>query len=437
MKTRSKNIAIVLLSVLLALSVLFNFLIAYYAIQRDNKLYSATSLPDRTASSRSIENPVSSMNGYSVYASDPLVVPATALLLEGGGYTDLTYHSSNVGTLQSYFNFYLPLTLYYRYVVTGSGSNLVVDGSFYFVTNFTAYSFNEFCSNRSVNNPVSFPSPFGFGELCKVAISGNTFNFTPLDYTTDFYHGSSGLHAFLQSVPISAGRSYKYAVFFQADLKLFSYANLKSISFSNTSSFPYSLLDGIANGSSQPYKPYHSSRFVFDTADSSRSTLTFLYSSLTSFYPDYIFYTSNSLNGSYREGYDSGFDSGLSTGYVNGYSAGETAGYSNGYSDGKNFGYNSGLEEGKQLGSATGYQQGYAAGSSDGYDIGFASGTASANDYTFLGLIGAVIDAPIQALTGLLNFDILGFKMSAFVLSLFTVCVVLKLVSVLLGGFGR
>lgn len=54
-------------------------------------------------------------------------------------------------------------------------------------------------------------------------------------------------------------------------------------------------------------------------------------------------------------------------------------------------------------------------------------------DYSFFGLISAVLDAPIKAIRGLLNFDILGVNMFSFVTSLFSLAVVLMIVKLLLG----
>ena len=68
---------------------------------------------------------------------------------------------------------------------------------------------------------------------------------------------------------------------------------------------------------------------------------------------------------------------------------------------------------------------------------GFAEAEAMFNngntDYSFFGLISAVIDAPIKAVRGLLNFDVLGVNMFAFVTSLFSLAVVLMIVKLLLG----
>lgn len=69
---------------------------------------------------------------------------------------------------------------------------------------------------------------------------------------------------------------------------------------------------------------------------------------------------------------------------------------------------------------------------------GFAEAEAMFNngvfDYSFFGLISAVIDAPIKAVRGLLNFDILGVNMFSFVTSLFSLAVVLMIVKLLLGA---
>lgn len=54
-------------------------------------------------------------------------------------------------------------------------------------------------------------------------------------------------------------------------------------------------------------------------------------------------------------------------------------------------------------------------------------------DYSFFGLISAVIDAPIKAIRGLLNFEILGVNMFSFVTSLFSLAVVLMIVKLVLG----
>lgn len=94
------------------------------------------------------------------------------------------------------------------------------------------------------------------------------------------------------------------------------------------------------------------------------------------------------------------------------------------------------------------YDAGHTAGYSEGQDSmqsaienarqqGFAQAEAMFNkgktDYSFFGLISAVIDVPIKAIRGLLNFDILGVNMFSFVTSLFSLAVVIMIVKLILG----
>lgn len=109
---------------------------------------------------------------------------------------------------------------------------------------------------------------------------------------------------------------------------------------------------------------------------------------------------------------------------VNDYYSGVEYGYNNGYS--------AGFSDGKSQGYDNGYGIGYGRGQSEGYNQGFSAGVASANDYTFLGLFGAVIDAPIKAFAGLFNFTVLGVDMAPFLLSLLTICIVIKIVHLLI-----
>lgn len=99
-------------------------------------------------------------------------------------------------------------------------------------------------------------------------------------------------------------------------------------------------------------------------------------------------------------------------------------GYDNGYNDSLNewsdILYENGFKDGRNEGQAIGKQEGYNEGIRD------------ANEYSFLNLLGAVVDAPIQALSGLLNFDILGFNMLNFFLSLLTLALIIFVVRMFL-----
>lgn len=102
----------------------------------------------------------------------------------------------------------------------------------------------------------------------------------------------------------------------------------------------------------------------------------------------------------------------------------------------------------------SGYNVGYTAGQNNAnatinydsasYQQGKLDGINSANQYTFLDLMGAVFDAPIRALfgyvengvrvDGLFTLDILGVNLSSFLLSIFTLGIVITIVRLCLGG---
>lgn len=102
----------------------------------------------------------------------------------------------------------------------------------------------------------------------------------------------------------------------------------------------------------------------------------------------------------------------------------ESASYSSGYSDG--------YSDGNIDGQSAGYTLGYGAGDTQGYYRGYSAGVDSANDYTFLGLISAVIDAPISAFTGLFNFEVFGVNLAGFLLGIFTLLIIIVVVRKLL-----
>lgn len=81
-----------------------------------------------------------------------------------------------------------------------------------------------------------------------------------------------------------------------------------------------------------------------------------------------------------------------------------------------------------------GYNTGYKDGKVAGYNQGYSEGVSSQGDYSFMGLLGAVFDAPIQAFKGLLNFEILGVNMTAFVSSLFALAIIVVIIKISLGG---
>lgn len=80
----------------------------------------------------------------------------------------------------------------------------------------------------------------------------------------------------------------------------------------------------------------------------------------------------------------------------------------------------------------SGYKEGYSVGSSTGYNRGYSEGVKAAGDYTFLSLLGAVVDAPLQAVGGMLNFNLLGFNMLNFFYALLTCALVIAVIRLIL-----
>lgn len=99
--------------------------------------------------------------------------------------------------------------------------------------------------------------------------------------------------------------------------------------------------------------------------------------------------------------------------------------YQSGYNDGYNVGYNDGTD--------SGYQDGYNVGEDVGYNNGYNAGVESSSDYSFLALIGAVVDAPVNAFTSLLNFEILGFNILSFVTGILTILVIVFVIKLAFG----
>lgn len=93
--------------------------------------------------------------------------------------------------------------------------------------------------------------------------------------------------------------------------------------------------------------------------------------------------------------------------------------------------YNTGFSDGKNSVDTDYY---YKQGSTNGYNLGYNKGLEDANSYSFIGLVGAVVDAPISYFKSLFNFNLLGFNMLNFITALFTICVVITIVRFSLGG---
>lgn len=126
------------------------------------------------------------------------------------------------------------------------------------------------------------------------------------------------------------------------------------------------------------------------------------------------------------------FDEGFSAGYISGKTDWFNAGKAEGYEVGKTDGIEIGREEGLEEGESIGFGSGFEAGKQTGFDEGYVRGVADSNEYTFMGLFSSVIDAPVQAFTGLFNFDLLGINLSSFFLALLTAGVCLAILRLII-----
>lgn len=156
----------------------------------------------------------------------------------------------------------------------------------------------------------------------------------------------------------------------------------------------------------------------------------------------------NTRLGTYGQGYNTGYDEGYNKGlgdkndaywegryegYEYGYSQGNSDGYHEGYDVGNNDGYKSGYNEGYDIGYDEGNNYGYNYGHNLGYNDGYEAGSYNAEHYTFLSLIGAVVDAPLGAFKSMFDFDILGVNMTGFLLSLFSISIILVVIKIAMG----
>ncbi len=166
------------------------------------------------------------------------------------------------------------------------------------------------------------------------------------------------------------------------------------------------------------------------------------------------------LNDNYNTAYDTFRSYVVNQDYKNTKVPSDNALYLNGYQSASKDFYNNGYNDGVAAGEKSGYNKGFTAGDAQGYNRGVEVG----GNYSFLGLFGAIFDAPIQALfggtttlpagttitdkngntttllssatvkrAGLLNFEIMGVNLSGFVLALFSLSILVVVIKFALG----
>ena len=166
------------------------------------------------------------------------------------------------------------------------------------------------------------------------------------------------------------------------------------------------------------------------------------------------------LNENYNKAYDNFRSYVVQQDYKKTKIPSDNALYLKGYQAASGDFYNNGYNDGVAAGEKSGYNKGFTAGDAQGYNRGVEVG----GNYSFLGLFGAIFDAPIQAIfggtttlpagttitdkngntttllssatvkrAGLLNFDIMGVNLSGFVLALFSLSILVVVIKFALG----
>ena len=161
------------------------------------------------------------------------------------------------------------------------------------------------------------------------------------------------------------------------------------------------------------------------------------------------------INANYNNAYDTFRSYVVQQDYKNTKVPSDNALYLNGYQSASTDFYNNGYNDGVAVGEKSGYNKGFSAGDAQGYNRGVEVG----GNYSFLGLFGAIFDAPIQAIfggtttlpagttitdkngntttllssatvkrAGLLNFEIMGVNLSGFVLALFSLSILVVVI---------
>lgn len=292
------------------------------------------------------------------------------------------------------------------------GSNFIVPivlegrGDYAYRTNvqFAILKFNF--NLDSANGNVEF---FGFSQALPDGFQGSTDRFG--SYSTGdsssvtipmngYYHRSSiwwGPQNDVTNTLITAVW-FNIAPNFIANIKSIQFGSYRSgsiDSFTYTSYYNYVRYIDINNRSLTIVIEGFSDNFDFDDR-------FYLYTFL-----DFrTYYLTDPSNFSDNEFYNSGYQSGLADGYNNGFTSGKSEGYNLGYNAGEIFGYNKGHQDGSE----------------------------DSGQYTFLSLVSSVIDAPMTYFQSLFNFELLGVNLQGFLMALFTLCVVVTIIKLCLGG---
>lgn len=276
-----------------------------------------------------------------------------------------------------------------------NGSMFSLNGFFSYLTvyDYRNSNFNDFYYDNSVPVLFSFELYSNYMTLYfKDLQSGNVDIVGNVEFVLDVSTYSGVFYL--------SGTNY-FKVFYTMnssfDLSMLSSVGVRCIDYNNLGQYICPTFDFTdINGNRFTFVLWYSSGVATDGGIDSSNIKDYLYDSV------YYYFNGSALTGNVY--------------YQQGYTAGEVAGSSSGY--------DMGYAAGRRFGENVGYQNGYNAGASD------------ANNYSFLSLIGAVVDAPMTAFTSLLNFDLLGFNMLSCITGILTIAIVIAIIRFVLGHKG-
>lgn len=90
--------------------------------------------------------------------------------------------------------------------------------------------------------------------------------------------------------------------------------------------------------------------------------------------------------------------------------------------------WNAGYVAGQNYGYKQGYTEGEKTASKIQYSAGYAKGVESAKTNHWYNLFFAVVDAPVNVMSSMLNFEIFGVNIKNFLFGLFSICLVIVII---------
>lgn len=108
--------------------------------------------------------------------------------------------------------------------------------------------------------------------------------------------------------------------------------------------------------------------------------------------------------------------------------SGESGLYNDGYTKGYEDGYNAAYNIAERVGYDNGFNAGRDVGFNEGRKQGYRDGLETADNSEWTDLFTAVVEAPVNVLYGMFDFNLLGLDMKMAVGAILTLCVVLIVV---------